>query len=81
MKLTLRLTWIIFLLFLTVLSIQAQSSDNLRAKYGSPMEAYEIRPHILMTVKYADDGRVYEYVIEARHSSPRQSNLRVINIR
>src|SRR4051812_34256395 len=48
---------------------QGQSAGELRAKYGAPVEAYEIRPHVLMTVKYSEDGQVYEYVIEARHTS------------
>jgi hypothetical protein len=69
MKPSLRSVWIIVLLFLAALTAQAQSSNELRAKYGSAMEAYEIRPFILMTVKYTEDALVNEYVIEAHHTS------------
>lgn len=69
MKFSLRYTLVISFLFFAALSSQAQSLSELRAKYGSPTEAYEIRPHILMTVKYAEEGQVCEYVIEARHTS------------
>jgi hypothetical protein len=69
MKLSLRSVWIIAFLFIAALTEQAQSSNELRAKYGSAMEAYEIRPHILMTVKYTEDAQVNEYVIEGRHTS------------
>jgi hypothetical protein len=55
--------------FIFVPRARLQSADELRAKYGAPLEAYEVRPHILMTVKYSEDGRASEYVIEARHNS------------
>ena len=51
------------------LTAHAQSAEKLRARYGSPLEAFEVRPHVLMTVKSSEDGWAYEYVIEARHKS------------
>lgn len=51
------------------LPTRAQSPAELSVKYGPPAEAYEIRPHVLMTVKYSQDNQVSEYVIEARHNS------------
>ena len=69
MKLSLHCVVMMGLLFVATLVAQAQSSNDLRARYGSAMEAYEIRPHILMTVKYAEDDQVCESVIEIRHAS------------
>jgi hypothetical protein len=43
-----------------------QTAAELSAKYP-PVSAYEIRPGILMTAKYADDGQVCEMVLEVRH--------------
>ncbi len=48
-------------------TIVAQKSSELQSKYGLPQDAFVIRPGLLMTVKYAADGRVCEmYIIEAR---------------
>jgi hypothetical protein len=43
-----------------------QSAADLAAKYPS-LSAYEVRPGILMTAKYTEDGQVCEMVLEARH--------------
>jgi len=47
----------------------AQSSSDLRNKYGKPSEAYEVRPNVLMTVVFGADGQACDMVIEARHES------------
>ncbi|SRR6266498_5291649 len=48
-------------------TVVAQRSSELQSKYGSPQDAFVIRPGLLMTAKYAADGRVCEmYIIEAR---------------
>jgi hypothetical protein len=56
--------------FNIIINAPGRSGGELRARYGSPLEAYEIRPHVLMTVRYSEDGQAYEYAIEARHASP-----------
>ena len=68
MKLAFHFGLIVSSLCCALLSAQAQSANELRARYGSPLEAYEIRPHILMTVKSGDGGQICQYVVEARHT-------------
>jgi hypothetical protein len=46
----------------------AQSSDDLKSKYGMPFKAYEIRPGIMMTVKFDKEGQASEMRIE-RHAA------------
>lgn len=53
------------LAFLAV-SAWGQTAADLAAKYPS-VSAYEVRPGILMTAKYAADGRICELVLEPRH--------------
>jgi hypothetical protein len=55
-------------------SASGQTSTELASKY-SPVAAYEIRPGILMTAKYADDGQVCEMVVEKRHETPAKTDL------
>jgi len=57
-----------------VASASGQTSTELASKY-SQVAAYEIRPGILMTAKYADDGQVCEMVIEKRHETPAKTDL------
>ena len=55
------------LLGLTAGVVAAQSSTELQSKYGSRLDAFVIRPGLLMTVRYAAEGKVCEvYVVEAR---------------
>jgi hypothetical protein len=60
---------IVFAVLGNCLTTQAQSQAELVGRYGPALESYEIRPHIVMTVKYSQDNQVYEYVIEGRHHS------------
>lgn len=46
-----------------------QTANDLAAKYHS-VSAYELRPGILMTARYAEDGQICEAVIETRHYHP-----------
>ena len=62
-----RLCLLQIVLVLTGGTVVAQRSSELQSKYGSPQDAFVIRPGLLMTAKYAADGRVCEmYIIEAR---------------
>ena len=62
-----RLCLLQIVLVLTAGAVVAQKSTELQSKYGSPQDAFVIRPGLLMTAKYAADGRVCEmYIIEAR---------------
>ncbi|HEY6253859.1 MAG TPA: hypothetical protein VI685_28215, partial [Candidatus Angelobacter sp.] len=47
------------------MSAWSQTSADLNAKYPT-LNAYEVRPGILMTAKYAEDGQVCEIVVEPR---------------
>ena len=55
---------------LTILTVAVaawgQTAADLAAKYPS-VSAYEVRPGILMTAKYAADGQICEMVLEPRH--------------
>jgi len=57
----------VVLLFVTA-SAWAQSSDDLTSKYGTPFKAYEIRPGIMMTVRFAENGQASELRI-VRHAA------------
>jgi len=46
-----------------------QTSSDLERKYGSPVKEYEVRPGILMTATYSDDGQVCKMYVERRHFS------------
>lgn len=59
----------IFGLMLVCVAAYSQSGSDLRRKYGTPSEAYEVRPNVLMTVVFGTDGQACEMVIEARHTS------------
>lgn len=56
-------------------SAWGQTSGDLSAKY-SALNAYEVRPGILMTAKYAENGQACEMVLETRHyHAPGQSDV------
>jgi hypothetical protein len=58
---------IVLVLVLTAEAVVAQSSTELQSKYGPPLDAFVVRPGLLMTSKYAADGKVCEiYIVEAR---------------
>jgi hypothetical protein len=62
-----RLCLLQIVLLLFAGTVLAQRSFELQSKYGSPQDAFVIRPGLLMTAKYAADGSVCEmYIIEAR---------------
>jgi hypothetical protein len=49
------------------ISVNAQTANELSAKYGAARDSYEIRPGIFVTVKFAADGRACEMLLEKRH--------------
>ena len=56
-----------FLLVLTAVSLMhAQSLDDLAAKYKK-VTVYQVRPGVLMTARFAGDGRVCEMVLRKDH--------------
>jgi hypothetical protein len=63
-KLAFRFIQISFVLLFVTLSAGAQSSDDLKSKYGAPFKAFEIRPGIMMTVKFGENGQASEMRIE-----------------
>jgi uncharacterized protein (DUF433 family) len=60
------------LVALAAVSAIGQTSDNLAAKYPT-VSAFQVRPGILMTAKYAEDGQVCQLVLERRYT-PDQSD-------
>ena len=57
----------IYILLLTLaVAALGQTSDDLSAKYPNVI-AYRIRPHVLMTARFAADGQVCEMRLEKRH--------------
>ncbi len=67
------LTIALFVLF-SATSITAQTSADLQTKYGKSLEAYEVRPNVLMTVEYTKNGEILEAVIETRHTHKKSEN-------
>jgi hypothetical protein len=63
-----------FLLALVAPSLTAQTSEDLGAKYPA-VAAYEVRPGVLMTVRYAEDGQACEVTLEKRHSSSKDRDI------
>jgi hypothetical protein len=51
-----------------------QTSAYLSAKYV-PLSAYEVRPGVLMTATYGEDGQVCVMTIEKRHSSSKRADI------
>src|SRR5215471_1931155 len=72
-KTKVHITAVAFCLWL-LLSIAAsgQTATDMSAKYPA-LSAYEVRPGILMTANYADDGQVCEITLQ-RYYSPNQKD-------
>ncbi len=68
MKLIVRLIQISLVLAFAAIPSWAQTSNDLKSRYGVPFKAYEIRPGIMMTVKFNKDGQASEMRIE-RHAA------------
>jgi hypothetical protein len=51
-----------------------QTATDISAKYPI-VNAYEVRPGILMTTKYAEDGQVCEMVLEKRHKTVEKTDF------
>ena len=53
----------------------AQTSSELKKKYGPAIEAFEVRRGVLLTTKYSSSGQVCEMVLENRHKTAVGFNL------
>jgi len=62
-------------LMVVPIGVKAQTAEDLTVRYRTPINAYEVRPGILMTVKYGTDGQVCEMVVERRHTTDSGVNL------
>lgn len=51
-----------------------QTAADISNKYPV-VNAYEVRPGILMTAKYAEDGQVCEMTLEKRHKTPDKTDF------
>ena len=54
----------IILIFLTVASADAQTIADFETKYGKSLQIYEVRPGVMATVKFDDNGQVCEMRVE-----------------
>jgi hypothetical protein len=52
-----------------------QTPADLQRKYGTPANVFEVRPGVLMTVKYGDDGQASEMIVEKRRTTDAKINL------
>ena len=58
------------MIFLAVaVSGLTQTTTDLEKKYGSPVKEYEVRPGIVMTATYSNEGQVCKMYVERRHFS------------
>ena len=57
------------ILVISALPAVGQTSSDLERKFGPPIKAFEVRPGVLMTVTYADDGRACQMVLERRRAT------------
>ena len=64
----LKLFFAIVITFLSVTFVAAQTLDKIESKYGKPVQIYEIRPDVLMSVKFDAEGQASELRIE-RHNA------------
>jgi hypothetical protein len=63
-----------YLLVMFAACAWGQTAADISAKYPV-VNAYEVRPGILMTTKYAEDGQVCEMVLEKRHKTVEKTDL------
>jgi hypothetical protein len=53
---------------------QGQTAADISSKYPV-VNAYDVRPGILLTAKYAEDGQVCEMTLEKRHKTPDKTDF------
>jgi hypothetical protein len=69
-----RLCLSIFLTTMLSLQLYAQTSNELAAKYKK-FAVYEVRPGIMMTASFGDNGQVCEMVLQQNRFSQRRADL------
>jgi len=81
-----RIIAIVFVLFGAAVFVRGQTSSELRARYGEPLmtepknnrptlERFQVRPDILMTIRYTDGGEPCEAVLKPVPSSTPKTGL------
>jgi hypothetical protein len=55
-------------LLMLAIPVCAQTSSELEGKYGKPQKFYEVRPDVMMTVTFNDEGQACEMRVE-RHNA------------
>ena len=56
-------------LAISALPALGQTSSQFEKRYGPPVKAFEVRPDVLMTVTYADDGQACLMGLEKRRAT------------
>jgi hypothetical protein len=77
----LRILQLGLLFLLTAIPGFSQSAEDLEAKYGQPFKAYLIRPTVMMTVKYAENGQASEMLIAKRIDDGSNSTIAPVIVR
>lgn len=77
MKLKLWLLLIIFFILPACVESRGQTSADLEHKYGPPAKYYKIKPDLMMTAKYDEDGQVCVMYVERRRVSETGFDLRL----
>ena len=63
------------LIFLSVLSADAQTVTDLETKYGKSLQIYEVRPGVMATVKFDENGQVREMRVERYNATEKMVYL------
>lgn len=66
-----------FMALFTAATCFAQSSSGFEAKYGVALKVYQLRPGVVMTANFAQDGQVCAMYIERRHNSESGIDMRI----
>jgi hypothetical protein len=63
---------LVLILWLIAIPIMAQTSTELRERYGEPQsETYQVRPQIVLSVFYTESGQLCRMEISPRHQKVR----------
>ena len=72
MKFLLALT---VLIFLSAVSANAQTAADFETKYGKSLQIYEVRPGVMATVKFDDNGQAREMRVEKYNATAKMIYL------
>jgi len=68
-----KLVYLSFAIIVLTIGVFCQTASEFQQKFGSPLEAYMVRPDILMTVQYDTTGKATTLTFEPRHARAENS--------